>query len=154
MARESAGIVLYRRREGRLEVLLVHPGGPFWMNKDLGAWSIPKGEVEPGEEPLTRARQELREETGFAVDGPFMQLVPIKQTQKLVRAWAAQGDGDAAEIVSNTFEIEYPPGSGRRRSFPEVDKAGWFELPAARQKILIAQRPLLDQLEGLLEQLR
>jgi predicted NUDIX family NTP pyrophosphohydrolase len=154
MARESAGIVLYRRPEGRLEVLLVHPGGPFWMKKDLGAWSIPKGEVEPGEEPLTRARQELREETGFVVDGPFMQLVPIKQTRKLVRAWAAQGDGDAAAIVSNTFEIEYPPGSGQRRSFPEVDKAGWFELPTARQKILMAQQPLLDQLEGLLDQLR
>lgn len=147
MAKVSAGVLLYRRREGRLEVLLVHPGGPFWAKKDRGVWSIPKGEVEPGEDRLARALTELHEETGFSAEGPFTPLVPVKQPAKWVHAWAAQGDGDVSSIVSNTFEIEYPPRSGRLRTFPEVDRAGWFDLATAREKIIPGQRDLLDQLE-------
>jgi predicted NUDIX family NTP pyrophosphohydrolase len=149
MPRVSAGIVLYRRREGRLEVLLVHPGGPFWAKKDLGAWSIPKGEAEPGDDLLMRAQRELQEETGFNVSGPFLRLDPISQSGKVVHAWAAEGDGDPSAIVSNTFSIEYPPRSGRIRTFPEVDRAGWFDLDAAREKLLAKQRDLIDQLERL-----
>jgi len=151
MAKVSAGLLLYRRHRGHLEVLLVHPGGPFWAKKDCGVWSIPKGEVEPGEDLLTRARQELHEETGFTAEGPFRPLAPVVQPGKLVHAWAAEGEGDAAAIVSNTFDMEYPPGSGRIRTYPEVDKAGWFDLVSARQKILKGQRDLLDQLERMLE---
>ena len=148
---DSAGLLLYRRCNGRIEVLLVHPGGPFWVRKDRGAWSIPKGELEPGEDPLERARRELREETGFSVAGLFLPLVPVKQSAKTVQAWAVEGDADVASLVSNTFEMEYPPRSGRTRSFPEVDRAGWFDLAAAREKILAGQRGLLDQLEHALD---
>jgi len=151
VAKVSAGVLLYRRREGRLEVLLVHPGGPFWAGKDRGAWSIPKGEVEPREDFLVRARQELLEETGLRAEGPFTPLAAAKQRGKVVHAWAAEGAGDASAIVSNTFQIEYPPRSGRLRTFPEVDKAAWFDLATAREKILDGQRDLLDQLEGMLE---
>jgi predicted NUDIX family NTP pyrophosphohydrolase len=151
MAKVSAGLLLYRRRQGRLEVLLVHPGGPFWAGKDRGAWSIPKGEVEPGEDLLTRARQELREETGLTAEGPFTPLALVKQLGKVVHAWAAEGEGDVSAITSNTFQIEYPPRSGRFRSFPEVDKARWFDLATAREKILNSQRDLLDQLERMLD---
>ena len=150
MPRESAGLVVYRWRGSRLEVLLVHPGGPFWARKDQGAWSIPKGEIEPGEAPLARAQQELREETGFAVAGPFVALAPVRQPGgKIVHAFAVAGDGDAGTIVSSRFTMEWPPRSGRFQSFPEVDRAGWFELPAAREKILSGQRGLLDQLLAL-----
>jgi predicted NUDIX family NTP pyrophosphohydrolase len=145
-------MLLYRWRRGRLEVLLVHPGGPFWAKKDRGVWSIPKGEVEPCEDLLARAQQELREETGFTTEGPFTPLVPAKQSGKLVHAWATEGNGDASAIVSNTFQIEYPPRSGRLRTFPEVDQAGWFDLATARDKILKSQRGLLDQLKRILDQ--
>jgi predicted NUDIX family NTP pyrophosphohydrolase len=151
MVKVSAGVLLYRWCEGHLEVLLVHPGGPFWMKKDHGVWSIPKGEVQTGEELLSRAREELREETGFIAEGPFIPLAPVRQPGKLVHAWAAEGEGDASAIVSNTFQLEYPPRSGRLRTFPEVDRAGWFDLPTAREKILTGQRNLLDQLERLLD---
>jgi predicted NUDIX family NTP pyrophosphohydrolase len=147
MAKVSAGLLLYRRRDGHLEVLLVHPGGPFWAKKDQGAWSIPKGEVESDEDLLARARQELHEETGLVVEGPFIPLDPVKQPGKLVHAWATEADVDVATITSNTFEIEYPPRSGKLRNFPEVDKAEWFDLATARRKILERQRGLLDQLE-------
>jgi predicted NUDIX family NTP pyrophosphohydrolase len=129
-------------------VLLVHPGGPFWAKRDLGSWSIPKGEAEPGEDLLQRALEELHEETGFTAAGPFMPLLPAKQSGKLVYAWAAVGDGDVDALVSNTFRIEYPPHSGRFQEFPEVDRAGWFDLVRARAKILPSQRTFLDQLEG------
>jgi predicted NUDIX family NTP pyrophosphohydrolase len=147
VAKVSAGLLVYRRRNGELEVLLVHPGGPFWVKKDLGAWSIPKGEAQPGEDLLARACAELQEETGFVVDGPFMPLTLVKQTAKHVHVWAVPGDGDARAIVSNTFEIEYPPRSGKMRTFPEVDKAGWFDLETAHAKIIAGQRPALDELE-------
>jgi predicted NUDIX family NTP pyrophosphohydrolase len=146
MPKISAGLLLYRRRDGGLQVLLVHPGGPFWAKKDLGAWSIPKGEAQAGEDLLERALQEVREETGFAVEGPFMPLQPVKQSAKVIHAWAAAFDGDAANIQSNTFTMEFPPRSGRIAEFPEVDRAEWFDLPAANEKILTSQQPFLEQL--------
>ncbi len=136
---------------GRLEVFLVHPGGPFWARKDLGAWSIPKGEIEPGRDELAEARRELREETGVEVEGKFRPLKPVKQAGgKSVHAWAIEADCDADRIVSNTFSLEWPPRSGKQQSFPEVDRAAWFDLPAARQKINPAQAALLDELEKML----
>jgi len=151
MAKTSAGILLYRFREGTLEVFLVHPGGPFWAKKDNGAWSIPKGEIEGQEDALTRARQEFLEETGFAVAGDFHPLSEIKQAGgKRVYAFAVAGDCDAASIASNSFTLEWPPRSGRLREFPEIDRAGWFDLAQARQKINQAQIGLLDQLQRLL----
>lgn len=149
MPKTSAGLVLYRRHDGELQVLLVHPGGPFWAKKDLGSWSIPKGEAESGEDLLERAVTEVREETGFEVAGPFIALAPVKQSNKWVHAWAAESDGDTSAIVSNTFTIEYPPRSGRMQEFPEVDRAEWFDLATAREKILPSQRPFVDQLEAL-----
>ena len=147
MPRTSAGLLPYRRREGRLEVFLVHPGGPFWRNKDLGAWSIPKGEFKPGEDPLGAARREFQEETSFDVPGPFTALSPVRQTGgKIVHAWASEADLDPARVVSNTFTMEWPPRSGRQQAFPEVDRAAWFPLDEARRKILSGQVPLLEQL--------
>ena len=147
----SAGILLYRRRAGVIEVLLGHPGGPFWRNKDAGAWSIPKGEAVPGEDLLARARAEFEEETGFPVGGDVRRLAPRKQPGgKLVHVWAVEGELDADAIVSNSFEMEWPPRSGRRRSFPEIDRAGWFSLRDAREKILKGQSGFLDELEQLL----
>lgn len=143
----SAGLLVYRLREHEIEVLLVHPGGPFWARKDLGAWSIPKGEVQDGEVLLRRARRELQEETGYEIDGRFIPLSPVKQTKKTVHAWAVRGDFDVTSLKSNTFEIEFPPHSGKMRSFPEVDRAEWFNLKIAREKLLPAQRAFLDQLE-------
>lgn len=153
--KDSAGILLYRRVSGRLEVLLVHPGGPFWKNKDAGAWTIPKGEIAPGEDPLGCALRELTEETGLALGAPpAMPLPPIKQKGgKLVRAWAVEGDFDPAALASATFEMEWPPTSGRRAAFPEVDRAGWFDLDVARAKINAAQAALLDSLATLIHQL-
>ena len=147
MPRISAGLLLYRRRGPALEVLLVHPGGPFWRNKDLGAWSIPKGEAAPGEDLLGVARRELREELGVDVDGAFLAMSPVRQAGgKLVHAWAVAADLDADAIVSNTFQIEWPPRSGRQQTFPEVDRAAWFDLDEARRRILRGQVPLIDEL--------
>jgi predicted NUDIX family NTP pyrophosphohydrolase len=151
MARHSAGLLLYRRRKV-LEVLLVHPGGPFWAGKDLGAWSIPKGEYDPGEDPLAAARREFREETGFSVAGEFIPLTPRKQPSgKIIEAWAVEGDCDAAAIRSNLFTLEWPPHSGRQQQFPEVDRAAWFSLAAAREKIIKGQAGFLEELQALLE---
>jgi predicted NUDIX family NTP pyrophosphohydrolase len=149
MAKHSAGLLMYRRRAGRLEVFLVHPGGPYWRNKDLKAWSIPKGEYGPEEDPLDAARREFAEETGFGAEGNFVALSPITQAGgKVVHAWALEGDLDPEEITSNTFTLEWPPKSGKEQEFPEVDKAGWFDLDTAREKINQAQVGLLEELEA------
>jgi predicted NUDIX family NTP pyrophosphohydrolase len=148
MAKESAGILLYRRRGGTLEVFLVHPGGPFWVKRDEGAWSIPKGETEPSENLRARATTEFREETGFAPPAALQPLPSVKQAGgKIVHAFAALGDCDADTIKSNTFTLEWPPRSGKHRNFPEVDRAAWFDLATARRKINQGQAPLLDALE-------
>src|ERR1044071_8798885 len=124
MGKTSAGLLLFRTRDGALEVLLVHPGGPFWAKKDDGAWSIPKGEIDAGEDPLAAARREVKEEVGAAPDGRFIPLAPVRQPGgKVVHAWAIEADVDATAITSNVFEMEWPPRSGRRRAFPEVDRA-------------------------------
>jgi predicted NUDIX family NTP pyrophosphohydrolase len=148
MPERSAGILLYRHGDDGLEVLLVHPGGPFFARKDDGAWSIPKGLCEDGEEPLDAARREFAEELGSACpDGDALELGEIRQKSgKRVLAWAVEGDLDADAITSNAFEIEWPPRSGRRQEFPEIDRAAWFPLPTARVKILAAQAELLDRL--------
>jgi predicted NUDIX family NTP pyrophosphohydrolase len=151
MSKVSAGLLMYRRREGVLEVFLVHPGGPFWARKDAGAWSIPKGEIDRTEEPLAVARREFVEETGFPAEGDVQPLAPITQAGgKVVQAWAFEGDADPAKLRSNTFSIAWPPRSGRQTSFPEVDRAAWFRPDVAREKINPAQVALLDELEALL----
>jgi predicted NUDIX family NTP pyrophosphohydrolase len=151
MPKHSAGLLLYRRSAAGLTVLLVHPGGPFWAKKDLGAWSIPKGEYAADEEPLAAAQREFFEETGARPRGAFAPLGEIEQPGgKHVMAWAVEGDFDPATLVSNTFELEWPPRGGRKRSFPEVDRAEWFLPDDARKKILAAQRPFIDRLERLL----
>jgi predicted NUDIX family NTP pyrophosphohydrolase len=141
--------VVYRRTAGGLEVLLVHPGGPFWARRDLGAWSLPKGEYADGELALDAARREFAEELGSPPPaGDFVDLGEVRQKSgKLIRAWAVAGDLDAAAIVSNEFEMEWPPRSGRSRSFPEVDRAEWFGLDEARRRINSGQAPLLDRLQ-------
>lgn len=137
--------MLYRRVADGLEVFLVHPGGPFFANKDLGFWSIPKGEYRPDENPLDAAQREFTEETGFAVAGPFVELGTIRQASgKLVTAWAVEGDCDPSALKSNWCEIEWPPRSGRRIEIPEVDRGGWFSLAEAGERILASQRPLLE----------
>ena len=147
MKKRSAGVLLYRVSGNRLEVLLVHPGGPYWAKKDAGAWTIPKGEIDEGEDALAAAKRELKEETGLEVAGELVTLAPVKQRGgKTVHAWAAQGDCDPLAITSNTFAMEWPPKSGRMQSFPEVDRAAWFSLDEARAKILAGQAPLLDEL--------
>jgi predicted NUDIX family NTP pyrophosphohydrolase len=142
---------LYRRGPNGVEVLLVHPGGPLWALRNDAAWSIPKGEIDEGEDPRDAARREFREETGVAVDGPMAAMDPVRQASgKLVYAWAIEGDADVTTITSNTFSMEWPRGSGIVREFPEVDRAEWFTLAVAARKILRGQRPLLRQLERML----
>lgn len=138
---------MYRREDGRLEVLLVHPGGPFWARKDAGAWSIPKGEFEPGEDPLETAKREFEEELGSTVSGELTELGRVKQSGgKVVHAWTLEGNFNPAELHSNTFEMEWPPRSGRMQSFPEVDRAEWFTTDQAAEKINPAQRGFLVEL--------
>lgn len=150
MKKESAGILLYRRVPSALQVLLVHPGGPFWARKDLGAWSIPKGEVAADEDKLSAARREFREEMGAEVEGDFVPLTPVRQRSgKIVSAWAVSGDFDPSRVRSNTFLLEWPPRSGTMAEFPEVDRAAWFAMEEARAKILPAQVPLLEELVSL-----
>jgi predicted NUDIX family NTP pyrophosphohydrolase len=142
---------LYRRR-GEFEVFLVHPGGPFWAKKDLGAWSLPKGEFLEGQDPLQAARREFTEETGLVVDGEFRRLEPVKQSGgKIVHAWAIESDCDAGKVRSNSFSMEWPRKSGRVQQFPEVDRAEWFNLSEARRRITAGQVALLDQLMSSLE---
>jgi predicted NUDIX family NTP pyrophosphohydrolase len=147
-AKRSAGILLHRVRDGVREVLLVHPGGPFWAKKDLGAWSLPKGEYEDDEDPQACALREFAEELGTPPpDGELVELGEVRQRAgKVVTAWALAGDADPAAIRSNTFTMEWPPRSGAMREFPEVDRAGWFSLDEARERILPAQAPLLERL--------
>lgn len=150
MAATSAGILLYRRAAEGIVVLLVHPGGPFWARRDLGAWSIPKGEFGEGEDPADAARREFAEELGLALSGTLEPLGEIRQKAgKRVVGFACEGELDVADIRSNSFEIEWPPRSGRRQAFPEVDRAEWFDLDTAREKIVPGQVPFLDRLESL-----
>jgi predicted NUDIX family NTP pyrophosphohydrolase len=147
MAKQSAGLLLYRKHQGQLEFLLVHPGGPFWKNMDQGAWTIPKGEIQPGEDPLVAARRECHEELGFDATGGFVPLRPIRQKGgKTVHAWALETAWDPAELKSNRFSLEWPPRSGRQQEFQEVDQARFFSLELARRKINPAQVPLLEEL--------
>jgi predicted NUDIX family NTP pyrophosphohydrolase len=147
MPKRSAGILMYRRRPPRIELLLVHPGGPFWAKKDLGAWSIPKGEYSQGEDPLAVAKREFEEETGVRVDGEFVPIGELVQPgRKIVTAFALEGDLDPSELRSNEFELEWPPRSGRRKTFPEVDRAAWFAPDEARRKILAAQAQFITRL--------
>jgi predicted NUDIX family NTP pyrophosphohydrolase len=150
MAAKSAGILVYRKRADGLEVLLVHPGGPFWARRDEGVWSIPKGEYAADEEPGDAALREFAEETGWMLSGELRPLGDVRQkTGKVVTAFAVEGDFDPATLRSNAFDMEWPPKSGRRASFPEVDRAGWFSLAEAREKLIEGQRPLLDRLQTL-----
>lgn len=145
--KESAGLLLFRRHGEGLEILLAHPGGPFWVRRDPGAWTIPKGQVEPGENHLDCARREFAEETGFAPAGPFVPLGSIRQRSgKVVHAWAAEEDWDPAGLRSNLFEVEWPARSGRMQRYPEIDRAAWFDVGEARRRILPAQEPLIDAL--------
>jgi len=151
MAKRSAGLLLYRRGARDLEVLLVHPGGPFWRAKDLGAWSLAKGEIDPGEEPAACALREFEEETGTRLEGEPAPLGEVRQAGgKTVIGFALEGDLDADAIRSITFELEWPPRSGRRQSYPEVDRAAWFTLDEAREKLNAAQAAFLDRLAALL----
>lgn len=144
----SAGILLFRRRDGALEVFLAHPGGPFWAKREEGAWTIPKGVVDDGEDLLDGARRELREETGLAPEGPFIALGSIKQKAgKTVHAWACEGDADPAAVTSNDTRVEWPRGSGKWLVHPEVDRCEWFSLDDAKQRINPAQAELLDRLQ-------
>jgi predicted NUDIX family NTP pyrophosphohydrolase len=150
-AKKSAGILVYRFRGEVLEVFLVHPGGPFWVKKDLGAWSIPKGEIEERDEsdPLRAARREFEEETGFCIDGDFRPLHPVRlRSGKVVLAWFLEGDLDPAAVRSNTFSIEWPPHSGKQAEFPEIDRAAFFSLEEAQRRIHPGQAPFLAELES------
>ncbi len=148
MTKHSAGILMFRSRASSLEVLLVHPGGPFWAKKDEGAWSIPKGEFNIDTEgPLEAAKREFAEETGFTPGGDFIYLDTLSQSSmKIVHAWAVEGDCDAAHIKSNTFSMEWPPRSGKQQEFPEIDRAGWFDIETAKTKILKGQTAFIDRL--------
>ena len=155
MTRHSAGLLLYRWRPEGLEVLLVHPGGPFWAGKDEGAWSIPKGEYPPTENPLDAAYREFKEETSCAAAGEVIPLTSIKQPSgKVIQAWGLEGDCDAEAIRSNTFPLEWPPHSGRLQEFPEVDRAAWFALEVARKKIIKGQAGFLEELWNILQDSR
>jgi len=144
----SAGLLLFRRGGGRVEVLLAHPGGPFWAHKDIGAWTIPKGLAETGENLLSAARRECAEETGLRPEGPFLELGSIRQKAgKVVHAWACESDADPAQLTSNMTVIEWPPGSGKTIEFPEVDRCAWFDLTQARRKLNPAQVAFIDRLE-------
>ena len=149
MAKQSAGLLMFRRApDGHLQVLLVHPGGPFWAKKDLGAWTVPKGQYDDSEQALEAAKREFAEETGFATSEPFLPLGSLKQPSgKTVTVWAFESDCDPAALVSNEFEMEWPPKSGRRAAFVEVDRAGWFDLEQARDKLIKGQLGFLDALE-------
>jgi predicted NUDIX family NTP pyrophosphohydrolase len=147
MPKLSAGILLFRRRPAGIQVMLVHPGGPFWAKKDAGAWSIPKGLADGGEDLLAAAKREFLEETGAAVDGQFLDLGAHKQpTGKTIVAWAHEGDFDPASLKSNTFAIEWPPRSGRMAEFPEVDRAAWYSIDEALMKVNMGQRPIIAAL--------
>jgi predicted NUDIX family NTP pyrophosphohydrolase len=147
MPKKSAGLLMFRRRDSGVQVLLVHPGGPFWKKKDEGAWSIPKGEYTEGEDPLDAAKREFEEETGIKAQGDFIELGQIKQPSgKIIAAWAFQADCSPNAIRSNSFSMEWPPKSGRKQEFPEVDRADWFALPEARKRILKGQIEFLDRL--------
>ena len=152
--KKSAGILLYRIKSDVPEFFLVHPGGPFWKHKDIGAWSIPKGEFTEEEHPLAAAQREFTEETGSVCRGDFIELNAVKQTGKMIYAWALNMDIDEGKINSNTFSLEWPPKSGKVKAFPEVDKAGWFTEHDAKRKIIPAQAGLIDQLIGLINGLR
>jgi len=146
-AKQSAGLLLYRRGEEGIEFLLAHPGGPYWVRKDFGAWSIPKGEFLENEEPVTAARREFAEEIGTRIEGEVLALTPLKQpSRKIIHAFAIEHDLNVDKIASNTFEIEWPPKSGQKQAFPEVDRAQWFALDEARRKIQPGQAPILDEL--------
>jgi predicted NUDIX family NTP pyrophosphohydrolase len=155
MPKRSAGVLLFRRVGGEIEVLLAHPGGPFWKNKDDGAWSIPKGEYADGEDPLAAAKREFAEETGLIPSGDFVPLGEVRQPGgKVVSAWAVEGDFDTKLLRSNTFSMPWPPGSGKLQEFPEIDRAGWFALEIARRKILKGQAEVLDRLAQYLAEVR
>jgi predicted NUDIX family NTP pyrophosphohydrolase len=149
VAKTSAGLLMYRGRGDALEVLLVHPGGPYWAKRDVGAWFVPKGEVLPGEDELSAARREFAEETGFASDGPFTPLgrLPVR-SGKVVVAWAFEGDADPATLTSNAFSMEWPPRSGRQQSFPEIDRGGFFTTAAAMDMMHPAEREFLTRLRA------
>ena len=148
MPRKSAGILLYRFQKDGVEVFLVHPGGPFWVNKDKGSWSVPKGEYNDDEDALKAAQREFQEETGLSIQGNFIELGEVRQPSgKRVMIWALENDQEVENIRSNTFQLEWPPKSGKMQEFPEVDRGGWFSLPEARQKILKGQISFLDKLE-------
>ena len=153
MAKQSAGLLMYRHLTNGLEVLLVHPGGPFWKKRDLGVWTIPKGLVEAGEDLFHTACREFAEETGLSSQGPYLELPEIKQSSKRVKAWAFEGDCDPTTIRSNTFEMEWPPKSGKLQTFPEVDRARWFAPEMAQRYILKAQIPLLKSLQQQIDHL-
>jgi predicted NUDIX family NTP pyrophosphohydrolase len=139
---------MFRRTHGALELLLAHPGGPFWTRRDLAAWTLPKGEIGPQEDPLDAARREFLEETGFASTPPFLPLGELRQKSgKRITAWAFEGDADPAGLVSNLFEMEWPPRSGRLQSFPEVDRVQWFDVPEARSRLIAGQVPFVDALQ-------
>ncbi|MDB5089882.1 MAG: hypothetical protein JWR09_3876 [Mucilaginibacter sp.] len=147
MPNQSAGVLLYRKINNQQQVFLVHPGGPFFKNKDLGAWSIPKGEFSEGEEALLAAKREFEEETGQSIDGNFIPLNPVKlKSGKRIYAWAVEGDINHETIFSNLFEMEWPPKSGKKQSFPEIDRAGWFGVTEAKLKINIAQAAFIEEL--------
>jgi len=151
MKKQSAGLLMYRRRSGLLQILLVHPGGPFWAKKDIASWSIPKGEYSEGEDPFSVAKREFEEETSFPPRGlAFTPLTSLRQPSgKIVHAWAVEGDCDASAVKSNSFSIEWPPHSGKIQEFPEVDRAEWFAIDEAKLKILTGQRGFLEELEGM-----
>lgn len=151
MPKTSAGLLLYRMHEGAPEVLLVHPGGPFWAKKDEGAWSIPKGEVAAGELPFAAAQREFREETGCGAEGEFLPLTTLRQPSgKVIHAWTVQGDCDPTQLHSNAFTLEWPRRTGKQAQFPEIDRAAWFSVPVALRKILPGQQGFVTELARLL----